>query len=257
MLTDYYKHIMNAMLMLMNDEYFLKFNGKNFLDMDVPVKKINTKSNPENDQKSDQTKKQKKYIPIDLDGVPVFDFFKNVWHTKGNVLNTYCLTTVKDVKSDFTKIMPNGYWTYEKCHEAALSCKTRGEFQIKYVGAYNAALKNKWLDDVCSHMLEKNKTKFIKIRLSEADYYYFKNSYNNISIIMYSIIKSAINENKLIIKQELNVIKTENKTKYFKVRLSEAEYNNFKEKCKYSNMSAYIIEQLKIIATQNTFKKSA
>jgi superfamily II DNA or RNA helicase len=157
MLTDYYKHIMNAMLMLMNDEYFLKYNGKNFLDMDVPVKKININSETitdQTDQKSDQTKKQKKYIPINLDGVPVFDFFKNIWHKKDNVLNTYCLTTVNDVKSEFTKIKPSNYWTYEKCQEAALLCKSRTEFCKKFNTAYKTSSNNNWLDEICSHMID-------------------------------------------------------------------------------------------------------
>ncbi len=39
-----------------------------------------------------------------------------------------------------------GYWTEERCKESALQCKTRSEFQKKYVSAYNTARKNKWLD---------------------------------------------------------------------------------------------------------------
>jgi superfamily II DNA or RNA helicase len=154
MLTDYYKHIMNAMLMLMNDEYFMKYNGKNFLDMEIPIKKINTeKSNPENiNDPNNNSKKHKKYIPIDLDGVPIFDFFKNIWHTKGKLLNTYCLTTLNDVKNEFTKI--NIYWTKEKCHQVALLCKKRSEFRRKYVGAYDSSRRNGWLDEICSHMME-------------------------------------------------------------------------------------------------------
>jgi hypothetical protein len=42
---------------------------------------------------------------------------------------------------------PNGYWNYEHCHEEARKYKTRKEFQEKSGSAYNAALKNKWIDD--------------------------------------------------------------------------------------------------------------
>jgi len=38
-------------------------------------------------------------------------------------------------------------WTYEKCYEVALKCKSRGEMHDKYGGAYSAALKNGWLKD--------------------------------------------------------------------------------------------------------------
>ena len=38
-------------------------------------------------------------------------------------------------------------WTYDKCYEAAKKCCTKKEFETKDKRAYNAALKNKWLDD--------------------------------------------------------------------------------------------------------------
>jgi hypothetical protein len=60
-------------------------------------------------------------------------------------------------------LKPKGYWTYEKCKELALSCKTKLDF-IKYKGsAYNIALENGWLDDICSHfeLLGNNKKRCI------------------------------------------------------------------------------------------------
>lgn len=45
-------------------------------------------------------------------------------------------------------------WTYEKCSEEALKYKTRSEFQIKSKSAYNSALKNNWLNDICKHMIQ-------------------------------------------------------------------------------------------------------
>jgi len=56
------------------------------------------------------------------------------------------------------KIKLKGYWTKEKCREAALECKSRSEFCEKHGGAYNACYKNKWLDEVCSHMNITNKS---------------------------------------------------------------------------------------------------
>jgi hypothetical protein len=93
-------------------------------------------------------------------------------------------------------------------------------------------------------MKKKIKDKTLKIRLTEDDYYNFKNIYNNLSKIIYPIIKSVIDKNELIKKQELKDKKTTaKKTKCIKVRLTESEYNDFKEKC--SNMSAYITDKLK------------
>lgn len=49
---------------------------------------------------------------------------------------------------------PNGYWTKHRCEQAALNCRLRSEFRKKYYRAYNIARKNKWLDNICSHMKE-------------------------------------------------------------------------------------------------------
>lgn len=46
-------------------------------------------------------------------------------------------------------------WTKEKCMFEALKYETRYQFQLKSKGAYSAAFRNKWLDEICSHM---NKT---------------------------------------------------------------------------------------------------
>lgn len=45
--------------------------------------------------------------------------------------------------------------TYNKdvCHEAALQCKYRSEFAKNFKGEYFAALRNGWLDEICSHMI--------------------------------------------------------------------------------------------------------
>ena len=45
-------------------------------------------------------------------------------------------------------------WNKEKCKEQALKCKTRTEFYKKFPSASGSALKNGWLDDICSHMKE-------------------------------------------------------------------------------------------------------
>ena len=46
---------------------------------------------------------------------------------------------------------PNGYWTKERCQNAALNYKIKKDF-CKNEYAYKVALKNNWLKDICSHM---------------------------------------------------------------------------------------------------------
>ena len=42
---------------------------------------------------------------------------------------------------------PAGYWTYERCWTEAKKYKTRNEFHKANLGAYDAAYRNKWLND--------------------------------------------------------------------------------------------------------------
>lgn len=42
---------------------------------------------------------------------------------------------------------PRGYWTYERCYEEALKYDRKVDFREGSGGAYNVALRNKWLND--------------------------------------------------------------------------------------------------------------
>lgn len=53
---------------------------------------------------------------------------------------------------------PRGYWVYETCKEEALKYTTRKTFGIGCSCAYEAARKNHWLDDICSHMTKNRLT---------------------------------------------------------------------------------------------------
>lgn len=44
------------------------------------------------------------------------------------------------------------HWTKERCQEEANKYKTRKEFQERCRGAYVAAYRKKWLEEICSHM---------------------------------------------------------------------------------------------------------
>lgn len=47
---------------------------------------------------------------------------------------------------------PKGYWTKERCQEIALKCNIRKELASYEKGAYKAAMKNGWLDDIFKHL---------------------------------------------------------------------------------------------------------
>lgn len=156
MLTDYYKHIMTAVLMLSDEDFFAKFNGKNFNDMEIPVKKIyksnkhSLKPNPNSHHRA------RKYQPIDMEGLPVFEFFKNILHKKDELLSTYCMTTVRDVRAEFENNTPNGYWTKEKCLESASYFVSADEWLKEFGGAHRAACRNGWYEECTAHMNKQN-----------------------------------------------------------------------------------------------------
>ena len=53
--------------------------------------------------------------------------------------------------------IPKGYWDKERCQIESLNYKTRNEFHIKNYNAYISSCRNRWLDEVCSHMVELRK----------------------------------------------------------------------------------------------------
>lgn len=46
----------------------------------------------------------------------------------------------------------NGYWTKERCKQAAKDFSKRTDFQKGNPAAHSAAFKNDWLDEICAHM---------------------------------------------------------------------------------------------------------
>lgn len=66
---------------------------------------------------------------------------------------------------------PRKYYTKERCAQLALECKSRSEFRQRYDSAYQRAYKQKWLDEICSHMLPLNDKKFRDIYVIKNDEY--------------------------------------------------------------------------------------
>jgi len=48
---------------------------------------------------------------------------------------------------------PRGYWDIENCREEASKYTSRSQFKSNCSPAYSKARKNRWLDDICSHMI--------------------------------------------------------------------------------------------------------
>jgi superfamily II DNA or RNA helicase len=50
------------------------------------------------------------------------------------------------------KTKPQGHWTFENCKAEALKYSSRKKFQLGSPGAFSAALKKGWYDEICAHM---------------------------------------------------------------------------------------------------------
>ena len=65
------------------------------------------------------------------------------------------------------KSHPVGWWTEEHCKEVALLCKSNGELQRKFSGAYNAARKNGWMNSYTWFEKKKDKKNYTKEQCKE------------------------------------------------------------------------------------------
>ena len=62
---------------------------------------------------------------------------------------------VKEISSHMNNRIckEKGYWTKEKCQEESIKYKMRSEFRKKSTSAYQTAINNNWINDICSHMI--------------------------------------------------------------------------------------------------------
>ncbi len=76
--------------------------------------------------------------------------------------------------------MPNGYWTKDKCHKEALRYTSRKEFAVGSGGAFHAAKRNGWYEDICSHMsrIGSLKSRLVYIAKFSGDICYIGITYN-------------------------------------------------------------------------------
>ena len=76
---------------------------------------------------------------------------KNRCELKRKHIGAYVVARKNKWLDDYTWFVKNsrplGFWNYEHCYDAAMTCTSRKEFIEKYSGAYDSAIKNGWLED--------------------------------------------------------------------------------------------------------------
>ena len=150
-LEEYFYHVMNCVVCLTNEELFLKYNGKNFLQLKIPTMLQKRERVVRNGK--EVGKKRGKIRPVMIEGLPAIQLMNDILHKTHGDLNSYAYTTMQAVRSEFLlKIKHQGYWTKKRCKEEALRFDTRSEFSKGAISAYGSARNNGWLEECCSHM---------------------------------------------------------------------------------------------------------
>ena len=80
------------------------------------------------------------------------DFQRN---SKGAYLSAYRKGILNDVCAHMDRqLAERGYWNIENCRVEAMRYDARGQFMRGSGSAYNSALANGWLDEICKHMIK-------------------------------------------------------------------------------------------------------
>lgn len=158
---DYYRYVMTGVLAMSSEEFFLKFNGKNFDDLKIPVIKGQKKYDYKSAGNKQNCSKPKIYEPVDFSNLPVFEFFKDVYE-KDTALRTYTMADIKDVRAEFLSRKPSDFWTKEKCMDSAGRYGLVAEWKQNDIQAFNQAKLNGWYVD-CLKVMTAN----LKVRMAE------------------------------------------------------------------------------------------
>jgi hypothetical protein len=156
--TDYYKYVMTAVLCLADKKYFTKYNGKNFNGIKIPVIKVGEQIRAGKQIKQTtedrRTKKEVTIKPIEFEGLPAFQFFKDSV-IENPILDVYTYTTIQDVRSELLLVKTN--WTFEKCLQNALKYNSPIEWGKSDNKSYIAAIRRGWIEECTSHMTKMKK----------------------------------------------------------------------------------------------------
>lgn len=102
--AGYMTVVMKGVLLLLDREWYTKFNGKNFFDMKIPVTVPRRKREVNPDGPTRRNKKQNTYDYTKLDIPLDMNFFKTVYSKQDDAFSTVAWTTIKDVRDKIWNI---------------------------------------------------------------------------------------------------------------------------------------------------------
>lgn len=96
-MAEWFDHLMTLVLCLTDADYYTKYNGKNFLDMEIPIVREKRKTTLRK-VKNNSSKTKVDFKKVDFEGVPAIKFFNDLLHKNRSVLNGYEWTTIRQVR---------------------------------------------------------------------------------------------------------------------------------------------------------------
>lgn len=104
-MIEWYSRIMDASLFLASGQWLLKYNGKNFYQLEMP-QRIDGTTSRKSSKKGTTTKSNTpiRTVPISYDGLPTQEIFKAIAEAEkyGNVLEGYTTTTMGEARAVIT-----------------------------------------------------------------------------------------------------------------------------------------------------------
>jgi len=97
-MAEWFDHLMTLVMCLTDAEYYTKYNGKNFLDMEIPVVREKRLKSFRELNKNKTKRKPVEFKKVDFEGVPAIRFFNDLLHQNRSILNGYEWTTMNLVK---------------------------------------------------------------------------------------------------------------------------------------------------------------
>ena len=138
-------------LMLTDKKYIQLFNGKNFKEKEVIIKKDLFKTLKIN-KKYNKKDLNKRKVLIENDDI--INFYKKIIIDVEKNIGLYKSCAISDVLNELKGCRKH---TLESCKEIASKYKTRTEWQKGDYNSYHYAFKKKWTDECCINMIIKKR----------------------------------------------------------------------------------------------------
>ena len=102
-MASYFEHLMTGVLCLTSNEWYTKYNGKNFLQLPLPVKQIQREKRERDNKK--RGRKPQEIKPIEYVGLPAIRLFDDISHKDHLELAGYSYTTLGKVRAKLLGIV--------------------------------------------------------------------------------------------------------------------------------------------------------